>query len=158
MQIVNIALLVFVIALLGYIWWLRYQARRRRPVSEQKLMLVVMRQRELGMKRALELRDEGRDSAGNELERQWQILQDRWIGAGAVYTQGFISDAAGLPSPGDQDWRLFYLYELVDYRMFRRCVAISEEAYFELLRHHMEVRLVPGERIREVQDKFRRIL
>ena len=158
MPIVDSLLLGAVIALLGYIWWMRHQAKKKRPVSEQKLMLVVMRRRELGMKRALELSEQERSQAGSDLEQQWQILNDRWIGTGAIYAQGFVSDSAGLPSPGDQDWRLFYLYELVDYKMFRRCVAISEEEYFELLRHHLEMRLVPGEKMRDVTDKIRRIL
>ncbi|HOC89207.1 MAG TPA: hypothetical protein PKI90_06630 [bacterium] len=142
----------------GFSYWYVRRFNRSRGGGDVKLMMAAVRRREVGMKRSLELSKEEHDETNALLDRQWRIIHGRWIGIGAHYLQGFASDAAGLPAPGDQDWRLFQLYGLEDYAMFRRCVAVIEEEGNNLLRHHLEIRLIPGESMTEVGGKVKRLL
>lgn len=131
---------------------------RKKTTTVTKLMLVAMRRREVGMKRSLELSREEHGTTNAHLEKQWRILHERWIGLGAHYLQGFMSDAAGLQAPGDQDWRLFFLYELQDYAMFQKCIQAFEGEGSNLLRSHLEVRLIPGEKMVHISNKLKRLL
>ncbi len=149
-------LLLAGMALFGYFYIRRF--KRSEEGGEGKLMLVAVRRREVGMKRSLELSREEHDETTALLDRQWRIIHGRWIGLGAHYLQGFASDAAGIPAPGDQDWRLFQLYGLSDYAMFRRCVKVLEEESNNQLRHHLEIRLIPGESMADVGGKVKRLI
>ncbi|HOT98331.1 MAG TPA: hypothetical protein PLG50_13515 [bacterium] len=149
-------LLLAAIGLLGYGYIRRY---RHKPHSiEDKLMLVAVRRRSVGLQRSMEMTREEHSEINNLLERKWRILHERWIGAGAYYLSGFVSDAAGLPAPDDHDWRIMLLYGLSDYAMFRRCVDVLEGESNNLLRHHLEIRLVAGESMVQVHNKLKRIL
>ncbi len=149
-------ILLAVVGLIGYLFIRRL--RRKPQPAEDKLMLVAIRRRNVGVKRSLELTREEHNEINGLLERQWRILHERWIGAGAYYLSGFVSDAGGLPSPDDDDWRLMLLYGLSDYAMFRRCVDVLEGDSSNLLRHHLEIRLVAGESMVNVHNKLKRIL
>ncbi len=155
MPLFEILLLLAVVGVLGYFAW---KILRKKPVSEHKLMLVAVRRREVSIKRSMELSAEERGESIGSLEHQWRAINDRWIGLGARYLPGFQSDAAGVPAPGDLDWRLFFLYELHDYNMFRKCVEIVEEEGYNQLRHNFEIRLIPGESMLHIGNKLKRVL
>ncbi|HNW59390.1 MAG TPA: hypothetical protein PKI62_06935 [bacterium] len=148
--------LVIAVVGLGYLVILRL--RPKPQVHADKLMLSAVRRRTAGVQRSLELTREEHSEINALLEKQWQILHERWIGVGAQHLSGFISDAAGLPAPDDNDWRLLLLYGLKDYAMFRRCVDVLESESFNLLRHHLEIRLVPGESVLQMHHQLRRLL
>jgi hypothetical protein len=156
MPLFEIILLCIAIALLSYLYFKK--PARKKEVPDQKYMMVVMRRREVGLKRSLELSREEHEETNAALEKQWRIVHERWIGLGVHYLNGFASDAAGLPAPGDQDWRLFFLYGLSDYTLFRKCVEVLEAEGNNLLRHHIEIRLLPGESMIHVGNRVKRIL
>jgi hypothetical protein len=156
MPILEELLLLVAAGAVGYIVY--KLLRKKKPARGTKLMLVAVRRREVGVKRSLELSAEEHGATMDELEKIWRIVHDRWIGAGAIYISGFMSDAQGLPAPGDQDWRLFFLYELEDYKMFQKCIDISESEGYKLLRHHLDIRILPGDTMPHIGNKLRRVM
>ncbi len=152
--------LFFLAILLGFMIFVAWNVLRKRKRAavraEAKLMLVAVRRRHSGLSRVMELPADGEVQLLKSLENQWRIVNSRWL-AYSRPQQCFISDANGLPAPGDEDWRMLHFYEIDDYDQFRDCVKILESEAYALLRHHLEIRMLCGEAIQDITGKLQRI-
>ena len=157
MKIIYALILLPVVGFFVYLGFLHYRHRfiqPPRPLLHR--MLVAVRRRQAGMVRFLNMNPEEQASHLQALEMQWQALNVKWQEMG-IFHHGFDSAERGLPSTGDDDWKLFAFYDLPDFAAYGNCVAALEAPQFLLLRNHCEIRFIFGKTLASMNQSISRL-
>ncbi len=157
MKILYALILLPVVGYFVYLGILHYRHRfMRKPRPLVHRMLVAVRRRQAGTVRFLNMSPTEQASHLQELEAQWQALNARWQQVGQ-FRHGFDSAERGLPSSGDDDWKLFAFYDLPDFAAYGNCIAALESPQFLLLRNYCEIRFIFGNTLTSMNQSISRL-
>ena len=151
-----VALLFILILCGGIILYIIYFRRKKEAIIPRYRMLVAIRRRQAGISRFIELNYSDQEHHLNILDSEWVKLNTRFSQVGD-YAGGFISSKSGLPSGSEDEWTTFGLYDLPDYDAYQVCRESLDENQFQNLRNHIDIRLIFGRNLMDLQGVVRQL-
>ena len=116
-------------------------SRKKLPAPVNFRVLVALRRRPGSMGELLRIQSDVHTKVINNVANQWRFFYQELNQFGTVTTI-FRKTDQGLPNGSDEDWFLIAFLDILNYEVYRECIAVLEKPEYRDLRNFCDVRLI----------------